>query len=104
MKENTQRKTDKMLQDNCDHIAKDIDSLVDAGKWMEDALDIEWITFQDKKFKAARVLVAFGGPNIWVNTQTNTVEGYWWNDRANAYFKENKDLDSYLEEVYNSTK
>jgi len=49
-------------------------------------------------------LVAFGGPNIWVNTQTNTVEGYWWNDRANAYFKSNEDLDSYLEEIYNSTK
>ena len=47
MKENTQRKTDKMLQDNCNHIAKDIESIVDAGKWMEDVLDIEWITFQE---------------------------------------------------------
>ena len=26
------------------------------------------------------ILVAFGGPNIWINTKDRQVEGYWWND------------------------
>ena len=93
--------TDKMLKDHCDHIAKDIESITDVGEWLEDALDFEWITNKDKTFKAARILVAFGGPNIWVNTQTNTVDGYWWLDKAKATFKKNQELNNYLEEIYN---
>jgi len=26
------------------------------------------------------ILVAFGGPNIWINTKDKQVEGFWWGD------------------------
>lgn len=26
------------------------------------------------------ILVAFGGPNIWINTKDRQVEGFWWGD------------------------
>jgi hypothetical protein len=26
------------------------------------------------------VLVAYGGPNIWINTKDQQVEGFWWGD------------------------
>jgi len=45
--------------------------------------------------------VAFGGPNIWVNTEKSEVEGYWWLDKANALFTDNMGLNDYLEEIYN---
>ena len=73
-----------------------------AGTFMEDALDIQYIINQDKTYRGARILVAFGGPNIWVNTQQGKVEGYWWGDDATAGFIDNMGLDDYLEEIYAS--
>ena len=69
-------------------------------EWMENVYDIEWITHQDKSYKAARLLVAGGGPNIWVNLQTNTVDGYWGCDKVSHGFVDNIGLDDYCEEMY----
>jgi len=73
-----------------------------AGDWMENVYDIEWITFNDGSFKGARLLVAGGGPNIWVNLQTNTVDGHWGCDKVTWGFVDNIGLDDYLEELHAS--
>tara|TARA_Y100000310_G_scaffold302519_1_gene339937 strand:+ start:255 stop:548 length:294 start_codon:yes stop_codon:yes gene_type:complete len=84
-----------------DEIAQRItDGKQQATSFMEDALDIQYIINQDKTYRGARILVAFGGPNIWVNTQQGVVEGYWWGDDATAGFIDNMGLDDYLEEMY----
>jgi hypothetical protein len=73
----------------------------DAFHWLEDALDIEWIVSNDKKsLLGARVLVAFGGPNIWVDTRKKIVEGFWWGAYAKAEFEDNLDLADALETLY----
>jgi len=71
-----------------------------ASEWMEGVYDIEWITFNDHSYKAARLLVAGGGPNIWVNLQDKNVEGYWGCDRVIEPFIDNLQLDEYLEELH----
>jgi len=71
-----------------------------ADKFMEDVYDIEWITYQDHSYKAARLLVAGGGPNIWVNLQDMNVEGYWGGDKCIHGFIDNIGLDDYLEELH----
>ena len=71
-----------------------------ADKFMEHVYNIEWITHQDHTYKAARLLVAGGGPNIWVNLQTNTVDGYWGCDKVTWGFVDNIGLDEYLEELH----
>ena len=71
-----------------------------ASEWMDHVYDIEWITNQDKTYKAARLLVAGGGPNIWVNLLTNTVDGYWGTDKCSWGFMDNIGLDDYLAEMY----
>jgi hypothetical protein len=71
-----------------------------AYEYMEDVYNIEWITHQDHSYKAARLLVAGGGPNIWVNLQTNTVDGYWGSDKRSWGFVDNIGLDDYLEELH----
>jgi len=101
------------LRDMCERIADDISNpkiskddggeaieLQTAHEWMKDVYDIEWITYQDKSYKGARLLVAGGGPNIWVNLQTKRVEGYWWGDYCENGFVDNIGLDDYLEEIY----
>jgi hypothetical protein len=71
-----------------------------ASEWMEDVYNIEWITHQDHSYKAARLLVAGGGPNIWVNLQTNTVDGYWGADKRSYGFIDNIGLDEYLAQLH----
>ena len=90
------------IKNHVKSIAKDItDAKQTAHEYLEHVLAIQWITNQDITNRGARVLVAFGGPNIWINTQSSEVEGYWWLDKANALFTDNMGLNDYLEEIYN---
>ena len=73
---------------------------VSAFDYLQDTLDIEYIVNGKGEYLGARVLVAFGGPNIWINTRTGTVEGAWWSDRAEASFKDNIGLDDALSELW----
>ena len=108
---------DQQLRRMCKSIAKGITSpcmVTDeetgkireqsAHEWMEGVYDIEWITTQDHKYKGARLLVAGGGPSIWVNHQGLTVDGYWWGDTCKVPFSDNLGLDEYLEELHASSK
>lgn len=70
-----------------------------AYDYLADALDIEYIVSSKGEYLGARVLVAFGGPNIWVNIRTHTVEGHWWGDSAYAPFTDNIGLDDALREL-----
>ena len=102
---------DQQLRRMCKNIAEDItagnpddkDSRT-ASAWMEDVYDIEWITYRDGSYKAARLLVAGGGPTIWVNVYTNEVEGYWASDKVIEPFIDNLELRAYLEEIHASSK
>ena len=73
-----------------------------ASAIMDHVYNIEWITHQNHTYKAARLLVAGGGPNIWVNLQTNTVDGYWASDKFSWSFQDNIGLDEYLQEEHDS--
>jgi hypothetical protein len=94
----------EQLRRMCKSIAEEIsdenNTMKQLEAFMEGVYDIEWITHNDKSYKAARLLVAGGGPNIWVNLQTNTVDGYWGCDKVTWGFVDNIGLDDYLEEMY----
>ena len=94
---------EEQLRRMCKNIAEEITAgKQDPAIWMYDVYDVEWITFNDHNYKAARLMVAGGGPNIWVNLQTNTVDGYWGCDKVNHGFIDNIGLDEYLSELYDS--
>ena len=89
------------LRRMCKNIAETISTpLEDVHEWMNDVYDIEWITFQDGSFKGARLLVAGGGPTIWVNVKNDEVEGYWAGDHCTEAFQDNLNLRAYLEELH----
>ena len=69
--------------------------------YLEGVLDIEYVVGSDGEYRGARVLVAFGGPTIWINTRTNTVEGGWWEESARAHFDDEIGLNETLEELFN---
>ena len=68
--------------------------------YLSDALDIEYVVSSDGTYLGARVLVSFGGPNIWVDTRNNRVEGHCWGESFSCAFQDNVGLDEALEELW----
>jgi hypothetical protein len=76
------------------------DEVQTAYDYLNDVLDIQYIVNGKGEYLGARVLVSFGGPNIWVDTQRKIVEGYWWGDYAKASFNDYMDIDEALSEFW----
>jgi len=73
---------------------------VTASSWMEGTYDIRYYVDSSKRYLGAEILVAGGGPTVWVNTYTKYVEGYWGGDKVLEPFIDELDLDGYCEEMY----
>ena len=71
-----------------------------ASEFMDSTYDIRYIVDREKRYMAAELLVAGGGPTIWVNLNTGYVEGYWGGDKVEHPFTDNLGLDDYCEEMY----
>ena len=71
--------------------------------YFENALDIDYITNSQKEYKACRIMVAYGGPNIYINTWEKRVELYWWTDSASFYLSSDvcNAIDECMEEYFN---
>jgi len=102
------------LQNHVDSIAHDINNgmtneegePVHGFDYLENVMDIQYIVTLSKDmpnegYLGARLLVGYGGPNLWINTQTKTVEGYWWSESAFAsYYQDEIGLDEALSELW----
>lgn len=79
------------------------DDQISGFDYLSDALDIEYIIASDREtVLGARVLVAFGGPNIWIDTRKQIVELFWWGDYACAEcHADAMDIQGAIEELYN---
>ena len=71
-----------------------------AHDWMEGTYDIRYLVDREKRYLGAEIMVAGGGPTIWVDTWDQEVKGYWGTDRVNIMFADNIGLDDYCEEMY----
>lgn len=122
MKTQAQIAENRELQDHVDRIARDLSNSVTlteedhqhildetgqepgdtmyASYYLSDVLDVQYIVSSNKEYLGARILVSFGGPNIWINTHTNVVEGYWWGASAFAPFVDEMGLDDFLAEMW----
>ena len=93
----------------CKNIADSISHPVDnsehgeeasVASWMQDVYDIRYIVDREKRYLGAELLVAGGGPTVWVNLDTKYVEGYWGGDKVTEPFIDNLGLDEYCEDMY----
>ena len=71
-----------------------------ASEWMEGTYDIRYYVDSSKRYLGAEIMVAGGGPTIWVNTYTKYVEGYCGGDKVLEPFIDNLGLNDYCEEMY----
>ena len=72
------------------------------GDYFDDFLDVDYIVGSDKKYKACRVLVAFGGPNIYIDTWEKQVQLFWWSNTATADIPHElcEQIDEFFEAIY----
>lgn len=101
----------KQFQNTVDRIADALEEIKDydfyeqvdeetdeEGNWyFEDTYNIDYVWRLGYGLMGVRVMVACGGPNIWVDTFEKTVHGYWGGDEAIAYL-----TDDCCEKIENS--
>lgn len=70
--------------------------------WAEDILNIEYRMTSRRELRSVQIMVACGGPNIYVDTATKSVELYWWGDRASypISYDAAAELDAWAEEMW----
>ena len=119
--DNTMSNTANELQKYVDGIAADMRKLYEADptdeereaaeengdacdlySYFEDALDIEYTISSRGDYLGARIAVALGGPNIYIDTREGEVKGYWGTDRAERWIPSEicEEIDSIMEEYY----
>lgn len=49
----------------------------DMWEYFQDVLDVNFIIDINKKYRSAKIYVTLGGPNIWIDTDTATIQGRW---------------------------
>lgn len=67
------------------YIDKEAES-ISAYDWLEGALDIKYKIDSNGDCIGGEVLVCFGGPTVWVDTEAMLIRGYWWGDTCLMHY------------------
>ena len=96
--ETCEGKLRRMVRNTADEITEGKE---DPSRWLERCgYDIRYLVDREKRVMGAEILVAGGGPTIWVDTFKEQVTGWWGADRVEWYFQDNMGLNDYMEEMY----
>ena len=92
-------------------------SLIEAGKngedefeqvsiydYLSDVLDATYYTTgRNGEYKGVRLMLTYGGPNVYLDTYFRTLELYWWNESATVDLLPNEadEVDAMWSELYN---
>lgn len=66
--------------------------------YFNDCYNIEYRIDANGEYKSVELMVACGGPNIYVDTKTATVNLYWWGDSASWDFS--RDTANAIDEAF----
>ena len=53
--------------------------------YFSDVLDVEYLINSDLSYRAVKVYVTLGGPNVWIDTYNGSIELRWANEES-RYF------------------
>jgi hypothetical protein len=68
--------------------------------YLQNVYDIKFIIDISGNYHGAELMVAGGGPNIYVETRDNTVRGYWGSTKAQWAYVDNIGLDDACEDYF----
>lgn len=68
----------------CGCTIEDVDDLEQMSfyDYLDEVFDIIYYVGGDKEVRGVRLMVACGGPNVYIDTFHRTVELYWWSEHA----------------------
>ena len=64
----------------------------------DDVYDVEYTIGREKDYRGVRLMVACGGPDIYINTKSGDVELYWWNESAR--YPMSSDVVNMIDSIY----
>lgn len=68
--------------------------------FFNDVYDIEYrVSSKHDDIKSVSIMVACGGPNIYIDTADNKVKCYWWTDYADEYIS--SEIGDEITEMFN---
>lgn len=69
----------------------------------DDIYNIEYRIDGNKEYRSVEIMVACGGPNIYIDTAKKAVCLYWWNEKGIAYLSDETvvEIDYMFEEMFN---
>lgn len=95
---------DKYRCPHCHNVA-DVDEYEQLSIWdyMSDILDIDYVVSRDREYRSCKILVAWGGPNIYIDTASALVKLYWWTEYAEypLSYEARDAIDEWAEEYWN---
>lgn len=70
--------------------------------FIQDAYDIEYRVGSDREYRSVKIMVACGGPNIYIDTARRLVTLHWWTDYAEYPISSTAcdALDEYMQECW----
>lgn len=74
--------------------------------YMADVLDYEITIDSRLEYKSAKIWVALGGPNVWIDTAEKAVKSAWGTDRAEYPVDSDtcEEIDEYMQDLYTCQK
>jgi DNA-directed RNA polymerase subunit RPC12/RpoP len=95
---------DKYRCPHCGEVS-DLDDLEQLSVWdyLADCLDVEYRCGSYREYRSVQIMVAWGGPNIYLDTASKAVELYWWNESARYLLSDEaaEALDQWAEDYWN---
>ena len=71
----------------------------DILEWLGNGVyDVEYTIGRDKEYRGVRLMVACGGPDIYLNTRTGDVELHWWSESAR--YPMSSDVVNMIDSIY----
>ena len=72
---------------------------VDVTEWLGDGVcDVEYTSRSNKEYRGVSLMIAGGGPNIYINTKSGDVELYWWSESAR--YPMSSDVVNMIDSIY----
>ena len=104
----------KEHNEHCREIVDNLREIVNGSKvnddgdeitlydYISDCLDIEYRIDSRLCYKSCKLLLAFGGPNIYLDTAEKQVKLLWWNEYGDCYVDSEicDAIDEIVEELY----
>ena len=71
--------------------------------YFSDVLDVEYLINSDLSYRAVKVYVTLGGPNVWIDTYNGSIELRWANEESRYFLTSDiiDEIDYIWEDYYN---